>query len=384
MNVLHTSDWHIGKRLMDEERLPEQRVVLNEIAEICEREEVELVLVAGDIFDTYLPSAEAEELFFSAVKKIAGKSRAVVVVSGNHDDGVRLAAAAEIACEEGIYIFGNRRVVFPLNGNRAVRPVESGENYLILQNAKGERIYINALPYPNEARLKEDKTEETYAEKTARWIARGNAAYKRDMPYVLLTHLFVAGGSTSEGERNIDLGGARAVPLSSLPEFGYVALGHLHKKQRVGKNGRYSGSLLQYSFDEAHTEKSVVLLKTEGNAITVDREIPLCSGKRLVRLEARGVESALALLGEYEGCLIELTLHLTAPLTAKETQALRTRNEGLVSLIARVNTQETVSAPVRSHMSAEELFCEYYRSRFGEQSPDDLKSAFLSLLLEDA
>ena len=99
MNILHTSDWHIGKRLMDRERLPEQIEALDELAVICERERVDLVLVAGDVFDTYMPSAEAEEVFFRAVKKLAGSSRAVVIVSGNHDDGVRLAASAPLAAE---------------------------------------------------------------------------------------------------------------------------------------------------------------------------------------------------------------------------------------------------------------------------------------------
>lgn len=380
MNVLHTSDWHVGKRLMDAERLPEQIAALDEIAGICEREEVDLVLVAGDVFDTYMPSAEAEEVFFRAVKKIAGGKRAVVIIAGNHDDGVRLAASAPLAYEEGIYIFGGKMQSFPIGGMVA----DSGENYLVIQNRAGEKIYINALPYPNEARLKEDKTEESYAEKVARWIARGDQGYDGSMPYVLLTHLFVAGGSTSEGERNIDLGGARAVPLGVLPQKGYVALGHLHKKQRVGANGRYSGSLLQYSFDEASTEKSVVLLETKGTEISVAKEIPLTSGKKLVRIEARGVEEAMNLLSAYVGCYVELTLHLTAPLTARETLALRERNEGLVSLITRVNTEEAGFAPVRSNMTANELFHEYYKTRYGEEPPEELTAAFLSLLSEEA
>ena len=90
MRILHTSDWHIGKRLMNRERLAEQEEVLDEIIQICDSERIELVLIAGDIFDTYTPSAEAEELFFRKVKKLAGESRAVLMISGNHDDGVRL------------------------------------------------------------------------------------------------------------------------------------------------------------------------------------------------------------------------------------------------------------------------------------------------------
>lgn len=382
MNVLHTSDWHLGKRLMDRERLPEQIAVLDELAAICEREEVELVLVAGDVFDTFLPPSEAEEVFYRTVKTLAGENRAVVIVSGNHDDGVRLSASAPLAEEQGIYIFGNKPKVFPCGGTRPVRAVASGEGYLVMENAIGERVYINALPYPNEARFREEKTEESFPERISRWVARGEAGYDGIMPHILLTHLFVAGGMTSESERNIDLGGARAVPVHCLPEDGYIALGHLHRKQKIGKNAYYSGSILQYSFDEANTEKSVVLFRAGKEGIEDIRELPLTAGKKLVRLECNGVESALSLLPNYPNTYIELTLRLNAPLTASETQSLREANEGLVSLIAQVNTGGAAPVVCRSTLSSQELFTEYYRSVYGDEPADELKEAFLSLLEE--
>ena len=126
MRILHTSDWHIGKRLMHRERLAEQEEVLDEIVAICESENIELVLIAGDIFDTYTPSAEAEELFFRKIKLIAGESRAVLMISGNHDDGVRLSAVAPLSQEQGVYVVGNSRNALPTGSQRAVRPVRSG------------------------------------------------------------------------------------------------------------------------------------------------------------------------------------------------------------------------------------------------------------------
>ncbi len=381
MNILHTSDWHIGKRLMDRERLPEQIAALEEIADLCDRYDVDLVLVAGDVFDTFMPSADAEEVFFRAVKRIAGARRAVVLVSGNHDDGVRLAASAPLAAEEGIYLFGGGRDVMPVGGTRGVRAVASGAGYVVIANERGEQVYINALPYPNEARLKEEKTEESYAEKLRRWIARGEAGYSGDLTHILLTHLFVAGGKVSESERDIDLGGARAVPVSLFGGFDYVALGHLHKPQSFGTTVCYSGSLLQYSFDEQE-HKQVVLLRAHGHELT--REcIPLTSGKKLVRLEESDVGRAAALLKEYEGAFVELTLHLVAPLTSQETQALRAANEGLVSLIVRTRGSEAAPVVCRSSLSPKQLFEEYYRSVYGEAPADDLVTAFLELLKEN-
>ena len=384
MKILHTSDWHIGKRLMDRERLPEQREALEELVRICEDEQADVVLVAGDVFDTFMPSAEAEEVFFHAVKRLAGARRAVVLISGNHDDGVRLAASAPISAEEGVYLFGGSKRALPVGGSRGVRAVGAGENYLLLENEAGERLYVNALPYPNEARLKEEKTEETYAEKVARWIPCGAEARGEGVPYVLLTHLFAAGGAASESERDIQLGGARIVPIDCFPADAFTALGHLHKRQRLRDNVYYSGSLLQYSFDEANIPKSVAILKTEGDKVVFEKEVPLTSGRKLVRLEAAGVEQALALLRRYENAFVELTLHLNAPLTAQETLSLREANEGLVSLIVR--TQTAVDAPeiVRSALSSEELFVEYYKSVYGEPPSDELKEAFLELLGEGA
>ncbi len=381
MKILHTSDWHLGKRLMERERLPEQAEAMDKLVSLCEEKGVDLVLVAGDVFDTYLPSAEAEELFFRAVKGLAGENRAVVIVSGNHDDGVRLAASAPLAGEDGIYIFGNRPAAPPVGGTRKTRAVEAGERFVVIENAAGERVYINALPYPNEARFREEKTEETFPEKISRWIAAGDENYRGDMPHILLSHLFVAGGVVSDSERDIDLGGARAVPVSCLPKEGYVALGHLHKKQKVGENARYSGSLLQYSFDES-ADKSVLLLETEGNNIRVAEEIPLNAGKKLVRLEAAGAEEALRLLPMYENCYVELTLHLKEPLTASATQALREANEGLVSLIALLKSEEAVPVAARASLSAGELFTEFYRSQYGDDPSDELKTAFLALFAE--
>lgn len=382
MNILHTSDWHIGKRLMDRERLPEQIAALDEIVRICDERDVDLVLVAGDVFDTYMPSADAEEVFFRAVKRIAGEKRAVVIVSGNHDDGVRLAASAPLAAEEGIYLFGGGCDAVPVGGERAVKAVASGEGYVVIANARGEQVYINALPYPNEARLKEEKTDESYADKLRRWIARGEAGFSGNKPHILLSHLFVAGGKVSESERDIDLGGARAVPVSLFSAFDYVALGHLHKPQKLGENVRYSGSLLQYSFDEFE-KKQVILLHTQEKSLEIE-EIPLLSGRKLVRLEEENVERAAALLKQYPGAFIELTLRLSAPLTSQETQLLRAANDGLVSLIVRTRAESSAPVIKRSSLSSKQLFEEYYRCVYGEDPASDLTQAFLELLEEEA
>lgn len=380
MRILHTSDWHIGKRLMGRDRLGEQAAALDEIVSICDGEGVELVLVAGDIFDTYLPSAEAEELFFSGIRKMAGRDRAVLLISGNHDDGVRLSAAAPLSEETGIYIVGNARKPLPLSSARPVRPVSSGSGWTVFENERGEKVFVNALPYPNEARFKEEKSELSFPERMKKWIEEGEAGNAQGLPSVFLSHIFVAGGVTSDSEREIDLGGARAVPLDVLPPSDYIALGHLHKRQHMGKgNCWYSGSLLRYSFDEAGGEKGVKVFDLTDRGVENLHDVPLKSGKQLVRLEADSPARGEELLDLYPDAYAELKLHLTSPLTSAESSALAAHTN-LVSLLAEVAGGEELGFESRKGMSDSELFGEFYRSQYGEQPPDELRTLFLSVL----
>lgn len=382
MKILHTSDWHIGKRLITRERLDEQAEVLDEIIQICEDEAIELVLIAGDIFDTYTPSADAEELFFQKIKLLAGQDRAVLLISGNHDDGVRLSAAAPLAEEQGIYIVGNARNPLRMSATaRKTRPVSSGKGYAVFENEKQERIYVSTLPYPNEARFKEEKSELSYVEQMQKWIAEGESGNVDKLPSIFMAHIFVAGGIVSDGEREIDLGGARAIPVEALPNSDYIALGHLHKRQKMGKgNCYYSGSPLQYAFDE-RADKGVKVFDLTTAGVCDLKDVPLTKGKKLVRLEADSVDTGLELLQKYPESLVELKLYLTAPLTSEDSSALAA-NKNLVSLLAEVRTEETMYFESRKGLSAEGLFDVYYRSVYGADPKTEVKELFLKTIAE--
>lgn len=384
MKILHTSDWHIGKRLVARDRLREQSEMLDEIAEICNRERVDLVLVAGDIFDTYTPSAEAEELFYEKIKKIAGEDRAVLLISGNHDDGVRLCAASPLAEEHGVYIVGNdRTAAFHKDGKpngRKIYPVRGGKGYIVFRCGEQD-AYFSLLPYPNEARFREEKSELSYLAQMQNWLQEGMAENTDALPSVLVAHIFVAGGIVSEGERDIELGGARAVPVSALPDCQYIALGHLHKKQHMGSgNCYYSGSPLQYAFDEV-ADKSVKVFDLTADGVENLHDVPLTKGKRLVRLQANDVSTALELLKQYPNEYAELTLHLDAPLSSVDAKTLNA-NENLVSLLAEVQGAEGLEFESRKGMSDEGLFDAFYKTNFGTEPKEDLKTLFLQTLAE--
>lgn len=380
MKILHTSDWHIGKRLAGRDRLDEQRVALEEIASICDRERIDLVLVAGDVFDTFLPSAEAEDLFYESVKKIAGEERCVLLISGNHDDNIRLTAATALSEELGIYVYGNAGHIPKLCQNRRVFPVEAGANHIVFRSGE-EEVFVNVLPYPNEARLKEDKNpDEKFLDKMQRWMNAGQSENKRGLPSVFLSHLFIAGGAVSEGEREIDLGGARAVPLSALPQCDYTALGHLHKRQSFRGNVVYSGSILQYAFDEAGAKKSVVLFDLDREGVQNERRIELTAGKQLVRLQADGVAAAAELVKNYPDCYIELTVFLKEPLLSSQVRELREANAGIVLILPQVSQEGQVAEAVSlKQLSDSELFKTFYRKKFAQEPSDELTELFLSL-----
>ena len=382
MKILHTSDWHVGKRLMGRERLAEQAEVLDEIVELCEREEIELVLIAGDIFDTYTPQAEAEELFFSKIKRVAGENRAVLIISGNHDDGVRLSAVSPLSQEQGVYIVGNSRAAISTAfGSRKTRPTASGKGYVIFENERGEKAFIATLPYPNEARFKEEKSELPYVERMQGWINEGVSGNAEKLPSILLAHIFVAGGKISDSEREIDLGGARALPIEALPSVDYIALGHLHKKQKMGgSHCYYSGSPLQYSFDEV-ADKVVKVFDLTQNGVENLKDVPLTKGKKLVRLEAETVETAETLLTGYEENLVELKLILSAPLTQSDSARLAA-HENLVSLITEVRTEEQIRLESRKGLTDSALFDAYYKEAYHAEPKAELKTLFLSVLNE--
>lgn len=382
MRIAHTSDWHIGKKLMGRDRGEEFKEVLAEIARICSDERVELLLVAGDVFDTYTPSAEAEEIFYTSVKNIASTC-AVLIISGNHDDYVRLTAAQALSEELNIYTVGNNLKALDCKKRGNCYPIQSDGGYAIFENVAGERVYINTLPYPNEARFKEGKSDESFSDKMERWIQFGERGKTQNIPSIFLSHIFAAGGKAGDSEREIDLGGARAVGLNLFPECDYCALGHLHRRQKLGENIFYSGAIMRFTFDEAGQEKSINVFDIDECGVKNFKTVPLASCRKLVRLQANGATDGVALLKANGDAIAELTLNLKSPLSPSEMGELHSC-ENLYSLKMSVDSELMAGyAAGNDGKSSSQLFSEYYSSRFGSDVPPELLALFLSLTEEE-
>ncbi|MGO1316957.1 MAG: exonuclease SbcCD subunit D [Cellulomonadaceae bacterium] len=260
MRVLHTSDWHLGRTLHGVDLLEHQSAFLDHLVELVRAEDVDVVLVAGDVYDRAIPPVEAVTLLSDALRRLTERTQ-VVLTPGNHDSATRLGFGAELM-RDGLHV--------------RARPDEVGRP--VEMHAGEESAYVYALPYldPDAARfrLADDGAEPLARSHAAVMgaamgrvrtdLARRRAGDVRRVPALVVAHAFVVGGQVSESERDIRVGGVDSVGAQVFEGVDYAALGHLHGPQQVrvgpGTLARYSGSPLAYSFSERHHAKSTVLL----------------------------------------------------------------------------------------------------------------------------
>lgn len=398
MRILHTSDWHLGRMLEQINRMDEQRAFIDELCNIAEREDIDLILIAGDIYDTYNPSAAAEELFYEAVDRLNAKGRrAVIVIAGNHDNPERLCAASPLAYKNGIVLLGypaSDAGAYGMPGS-PIRMEDSGPGWLEISIAGcGHSAVIITLPYPSEARLEEVLSEDgdeavlqkAYSEKIGSIFGNLSEKYREDTVNLAVSHLFMLGGETSDSERTIQVGGALTVAPEVLPEEAhYVALGHLHRPQEVKGApcpAYYSGSPLAYSFSEAGYSKAVFIIDAIPGKRAEIKEEYLNSGKPLKKWVAKkGIEEALAWCeaGRDANGWIDLEIHTDRSLGLEEQKRLRELNPGIINIrpLIKSEIQAVHEAQDRENKKIDELFREFYKHRTGAEIPGDLMETFL-------
>lgn len=399
MRILHTSDWHLGRTLEGRSRQKEQEQFVEEICCIADEEKVDMVLIAGDVFDTYNPPAHAQELYCRALERLArARKRAVIVIAGNHDSPERLVSVQPLAMRHGVYIAGLPAEVVSQNfSGGGVQLVRSGPGWLeIAVPPLPHSAVVSMLPYPSESRLQEVLSAElqeteirmAYSQAVHDIFARQAQAYRRDTVNIAVSHLFVMGGLSTDSERPIEVGGACTVDIPHLPEQAqYIALGHLHRPQEVKHaptKAYYSGSPLAYSFSEAGQSKVVYLVDIVPGKAAEVRPIPLTSGVPLEKWRClAGIEEAEARLSSVTGkeLWIDLEVHSPRFLTSEEAARLRQVHNGIINVRCVVTgAEEYESVESISSLSVPELFVRYYRHRRGGASPSpELTKLFTEL-----
>lgn len=402
MRILHTSDWHLGRSLEQISRIEEQKEFIDFLVAICEEERIDLVLVAGDIYDTYNPPASAEELFYEALEKLSGRgTRGIVVIAGNHDNPERLCAASPLAYKNGIILLGypgSDAGAYKTGGG--IRVTASGAGWFELALPRCEHhAVILSLPYPSESRLEEVLSREAdegilqkaYSDKVGEILASGSRNFREDTVNLVVAHLFMKGGRESESERTLQVGGAWTVDPEALPAGAhYTALGHLHRPQEVRHApcpAFYSGSPLAYSFSEAEHSKAVYLVDAQPGQKARVSPIYLNCGKPLRRWVAEeGYGQALAWCeeGRDRNAWVELTIVTDRILTMEEQKKLRNLHPGIVNIYPRLKGEPGMVeySASREGKKIDELFSEYYRIRMGADIPDEVMAAFLEIVNE--
>ena len=294
MRFLHLSDLHLGKRVNEFSMLEDQAYILKEILNIIDEQKVEAVLIAGDIYDKVIPSAEAVRLLDDFLTRIAARELPVFLISGNHDSAERIAFGSRLMSSRQIYL----SPVFESD----VEPITISDRY-------GE-IHIYMLPFVKPSLVKRVYPEEeiiTYQDAV-------NAAVQHmqidtDKRNILLAHQFVTGAARCDSEE-LSVGGLDDVDASIFDGFDYVALGHLHGPQKIGKETvRYSGTPLKYSFSEANQKKSVVIVDVEEKGKINIQQIPFLPKHDMQ--EIRGTYMEVTALDFYKDMKTDDYLHIT-------------------------------------------------------------------------
>lgn len=278
MRLLHTADWHLGKTLKGQPLIDDQRYILGQILDIAK--DVDAVLIAGDVYDRGVPPIEAVELFDETLTKLAELKIPVLIIAGNHDSATRLNFGSKLFERQQIYI-----------ASKVEEPAQ-----VVLKDKFGE-VYFSLIPFfePGEIRTKffeEDSEYLTYNAANRLYVDLARSKIPASKRSVAMAHIFLTGGVETESERKF-VGGTANVDAKIFDGYNYVALGHLHRPQRItADNIRYAGSPLKYSFDEANHKKSVTLVELDGTGTATVEKIPL-TPRRDVRIETGTLEDLL-------------------------------------------------------------------------------------------
>lgn len=373
MKFIHLSDLHIGKRVNEYSMLEDQEYILKKIINIIDREKVDSVLIAGDVYDKSVPSAEAVELFDEFLVSLSKRGLKVFVISGNHDSPERIAFGGRIMKDSGIYMS-------PVYAG-VIKPVQLEDEY--------GKVNIWMLPFIKPAHVRKyNEDAEILSYTDAVRIAIDGIKIDKNERNVMITHQFVTGAERTESEE-ISVGGTDNVDVSVFEAFDYTALGHIHRPQNCkSERVRYSGTPLKYSFSEAKDNKSVTVVEIKEKGNMKVETIPLVPMRDMV--EIKGCYDAIMLREFYEGTsYCEDYVHMT--LTDEEDipdaiGKLRTVYKNLMKLdydntrTRHTNTIECAGDVEKK--SPYELFAEFYE-RQNNQPMDDEQSEFIKKIIED-
>lgn len=371
MRILHTSDWHVGRRIRGRDRSGEHRAVLAEMVGLADQYAVDLVVVAGDVFDTASPTPTSEEIVWRALLDFS-ELCPVLVVGGNHDNPARLDAVAPLLDRAGVTVVGAPR-----------SPPDGG---VVEIGSLGVKVAM--LPFVSQRGIVRaedimgsdpDQHAGAYEERLRRVIELLTAEMTTETVNLLVTHLTVHGALAGGGERTAHIFGY-AVPTSLFPgHLSYVALGHLHRQQKMPHSSAvwYSGSPLQLDFGEVADQKGALLVTAEPGRPSSVTELPLHSGRRLTALSGT-LEQVLARADELGDAYVRVVLHETARVGLADE--VRAAIPDAVEVVLDNPSQREAQTEPRQALDPIEAFSRYLSER--DASDERVEVLFADLLDE--
>jgi exonuclease SbcD len=286
MRLLHTSDWHIGKRFEEIDLIPQQAEFCDWLVDFVRQEQIEAVLLAGDIFDRALPKGDAIDLVDDVFNRLSDAGATIVAISGNHDSAASLNLGSRFMSGAGLIVRTERQTL-----------TDIGAPVTIYGKSKGDSVEVLPLPYIDPQRVDlPDNTPRQHDAALELVLNHHKKSLADVSKTIVMSHSFVSGGLESDSERPLTIGGTGMIPTSLFADFGYVALGHLHRPQSVGSDKIfYSGSPMAYSFSEQHP-KSIRVIEIGDNFTSMTADVGV--GRRVITLKD-SLDNLLK-LSEYE------------------------------------------------------------------------------------
>lgn len=398
MRILHTADWHLGKNLEGQSRMDEQEQFLNDFVKITHDNNIDLIMIAGDVYDSSNPPARAEKMFYDTLKKLSGNGeRLTLVISGNHDNPDRLIAAGPLAREHGIIMVGTPKTVVPCGEYGKHKIIESGEGFIEIE-MKNEKAVILTVPYPSEKRLneviyngmddEEDKAK-SYSDRIFSLFNTLKSHYREDTINLATSHLFAMGSEESGSERSIQLGGSYIVDGSCFPsEAQYVALGHVHKPQIVpgtNKKARYCGSPIHYNKKEINFNKKCFIVDVKAGEECTIEEVDLKVYKPIEIWKCESIEEAITKCEENKerDCWVYLEIMTDRYVREDEIKQMKDLKKDILEIMPKVKGFEEEIALDLKEKSFEEIFKDFYMKEREVQPDEEIVELLLSIISEE-
>lgn len=400
LRILHTADWHLGKNLEGLSRMDEQEKFLDDFVEIVKENNIDLVIIAGDIYDSSNPPAKAEKMFYDTLKKLsANGERMILVISGNHDNPERLVAAVPLAKSHGIMMVGTPKSIVEVGEYGENKVLNSGEGFVEIE-INNEKAVILTVPYPSEKRLNEvlygvmDETCEklkSYGDRIKSLFDSLKENYREDTINLAVAHIFAIGAENAGSERNIELGGSFIVDKECFPleEAQYIALGHIHKPMILpgtNKKVRYAGSPLQYNKKEISFKKKCFIIDAKAGEEANIEEVEFKIYKPIEIWKCNSIEEAITMCEENKEkeCWVYLEVKTDRYIREDEIKTMKKFKDDIIEIIPKITLEEEIYVENNlSEKSFQELFVDFYEKERGVKPESDLLDLLLNIVKEE-